>query len=167
MKRTRAEPDTAATSAEIDAADQSSAASEQSDSGCVDRSDWQQLTFRAPPKAKAFLEVFCAKRGVTTQSLGLQWLRSLGAPVSDTDLNDNRKKKSKKLHARVDASPTTKNAGGNNKGTKRRAREGQYGATCLTGLTKSLSDHRGRQPAPAVQVVVVNIVSGGRSLKPK
>ena len=151
MKRKRAEPDKATTSVDIDAADQSYAASEQSDSGCVDRSDWQQLTFRAPPKAKVFLEVFCAERGVTTQSLGLQWLRSLGAPVADADLDDNRKKKSKKSHARVDASPTTKHAAKTDKATRRCVRE----------------EHGDRRLAPAVQVVVINMVSGGRSPKPK
>jgi hypothetical protein len=55
------------------------------------RGDWGQLSFRAPAAVEEFAMMLCVKRKVTFQTLALELLRNVGAPVSDADLQDNRK----------------------------------------------------------------------------
>lgn len=55
------------------------------------RGDWVQLSFRAPAAVEEFVMTLCVKRKVTFQTLVLELLRNMGAPVSDADLQDNRK----------------------------------------------------------------------------
>lgn len=55
------------------------------------RGDWVQLSFRAPAAVEEFVMTLCVKRKVTFQTLALELLRNVGAPVSDADLQDNRK----------------------------------------------------------------------------
>jgi hypothetical protein len=58
------------------------------------RDDWVKMTFRVPPPVEEFVEVTCAKRRITLQTLMLQLLRNLGGPITDQDLKDNRKGRS-------------------------------------------------------------------------
>jgi hypothetical protein len=55
------------------------------------RDDWVQMSFRAPAAVEEFVMTMCVKRKITFQTLMLELLRDLGAPISDADLQDNRK----------------------------------------------------------------------------
>jgi hypothetical protein len=55
------------------------------------RDGWVQMSFRAPAAVEEFVTTMCVKRKVTFQTLVLELLRRLGAPISDADLQDNRK----------------------------------------------------------------------------
>jgi hypothetical protein len=57
----------------------------------MNRDDWIQLSFRAPAAVEEFVTTMCVKRKITFQTLILELLRGLGAPISDADLQDNRK----------------------------------------------------------------------------
>ena len=57
----------------------------------TNRDNWVQLSFRAPAAVEEFVMMMCIKRKVTVQTLILELLRGLGAPISDADLQDNRK----------------------------------------------------------------------------
>ena len=49
------------------------------------------MSFRAPAAVEEFVMTMCVKRKITFQTLILELLRGLGAPISEADLQDNRK----------------------------------------------------------------------------
>jgi hypothetical protein len=57
------------------------------------RDDWVQLSFRAPAAFEEFIMMLCVKRRITFQTLILELLWGLGAPISDADLQGNRKRR--------------------------------------------------------------------------
>ena len=57
------------------------------------RDGWAQMSFRAPAAVEEFVMTMCVKRKITFQTLVLELLRGLVAPISDADLQGNRKGK--------------------------------------------------------------------------
>jgi hypothetical protein len=139
------------------------ATSTQSDSSPANRSDWLPVTFRAPPDAKKFLAVLCAKRDLTIQTLGLQWLQSLGAPVCDADLDDDRKKNQPR--ARVNSASAKNAAGHGKKAPDGDPHEAMPNLSFLANIAKFANGHGAGQAAPVVQVYFVNVAGDSRSSK--
>jgi hypothetical protein len=57
----------------------------------TNRDNWVQMSFRAPAAVEEYVMTMCVRRKITLQTLILELLRGLGAPISDADLQDNRK----------------------------------------------------------------------------
>jgi hypothetical protein len=82
------------------------------------RDDWVQMSFRAPAAVEEFVLTMCVKRKITFQTLILELLRALGAPISDADLLDNRR-------GRKSAHPG---------GAERQARKSASSGMCRDGI---------------------------------
>ena len=138
------------------------AMSAQPESSPADRSDWRQVTFRAPPNAKKFLEVLCAERDATIQTLGLPWLKSLGAPLCEADLDDQRTSESR---ARFESASAKEETGRSKKASNGGPHEAMPNLSFLADLAKLANGHGAGQAAPVIQVYFVNVAGDGRSSK--
>jgi hypothetical protein len=125
----------------------------------TDRSDWTQVNFRAPRCAKKFLEVFCAEHEVTTQTLGLKWLQSLGAPVCDADLDDQR---TSKPRTRIDSGLAKEGTDRGNEAPTGGPQDVKPDLGFLADIVRLARGHGAGQP-PVIQVFVVTVASDGRS----
>jgi hypothetical protein len=126
----------------------------------TDRGDWTQVSFRAPRCAKKFLEVFCAEHEVTTQTLGLKWLQSLGAPVCDADLDNQR---TSKPRIPISSGPANEETDRGNEAPNGCLQEVKPDLGFLVDLVKLASGHGTSQAAPVIQIFVVTVASDGRS----
>jgi hypothetical protein len=138
------------------------AASAHPESAPTDRSEWPQVSFRAPRRAKKFLEVLCAEHDVTTQKLGLQWLQGLGAPVCDADLDDQRTSKSR---THIEPASAKEEIDRGNEAPNGGPRDMKPDLGFLADLVKLGRGHDASQAAPVIQVFVVTVASDGRSSK--